>query len=198
MTDRTPPVSNCLQPLLWLWTYTGGYTGGLDSPCATVIKNVALFCHIHLPLTGNLLIDGWGRYGKWQESLYRRFSFKCICHLAGGGEDERQLTWTLNRRRDMRPMPFGEGEGRGAKSEGWMIDRDLKWKRDTSLLSHCAYSHGVGNFQRVGIRKDLMKKDCALFLVFIGFLLLPVSLSVLVTCTPTAFSADNFSIDKVY
>lgn len=38
-------------------------------------------------------------------------------------------------------------------------------------------------FPVAGIRKGLMKKDCALFLVFIGFLFLCVSLSFLVTHT---------------
>lgn len=52
-------------------------------------------------LLENLLIDGWEHYGKWQESLYRWFSFEYICHLAGGGKDERQLSWTLDRLKDV-------------------------------------------------------------------------------------------------
>lgn len=109
-------------------------------------KSLALFRHIYFPLTRNLLIDGWERYGKWQESLCRWFSFKYICHLAGGGMDERQLSWTLNRLKDVcgQAMPHWQG----VKSKGWMIDRDLKWMRDTHLLSHHAYSHNVWNSSR--------------------------------------------------
>lgn len=119
-------------------------SGVLDfPPVLQSSKSLALFCHIHLPFTGNLLIDGWGRYRKWQQSLCRWFSFKCICHLAGGGKDERQLSWTLNRQRDTCGLAMPHWQG--VKSEGWMIDRDLKWKRDTHLLSHHAYSHNVCN-----------------------------------------------------
>lgn len=52
-------------------------------------------------LLENLLIDGWEHYGKWQESLCRWFPFEYICHLAGGGKDERQLSWTLDRLKDV-------------------------------------------------------------------------------------------------
>lgn len=96
--DSTFLALNCLQSLLWL--YTGVTVRPLILPVLQSSKSLALFCHIHLPLTGNLLIDGWGLYGKWQDSLCRWFSFKCICHLAGEGKDERQLSWTLNRQRD--------------------------------------------------------------------------------------------------
>lgn len=64
----------------------------------------------------------------------------------------------------------------GVTSEGWMIDRDLKWNRDTHLLSHHANSHSVCNF---GTGMDLMKKDCALFLILACFFF-P---SVLMSCT---------------
>lgn len=54
-------------------------------------------------------------------------------------KDERQVSWTLNRQRDTCGLVTPHRQG--VKSKGWMIDRDLKWKRDAHLLSHHACSH---------------------------------------------------------
>ena len=105
------------------------------------------------------------------------FPFRCICHLPGGGKDAQQLSWTPNRQRDTWATPHRQG----MKREAGMIDRDWERERDTHLLSHCLHSHRVSGSQWLESGRGQMKKDCALLLVFIGFLLLCVALSFLVT-----------------
>lgn len=97
----------------------GGNSRALDSPHAKVIKKSCLILPQPSPTTGNLLIDGWGRYGKWQESLCRWFSFKCICQLAGGGKDERQLSWTLCRQKDMWDGDATSAGGEKRRMDDW-------------------------------------------------------------------------------
>lgn len=93
-------------------------------------KSLFLSCHIQPPLIGNLIIDGWKRCVEWQESC-RLLSFKGICHLAGGGTNERQLSWILNRQERRVGWRWQRQE---SKSKIWMIDRHWKWRWDSHLF----------------------------------------------------------------
>lgn len=98
-------------------------------PSTLMKKRLFLSCHIPPPLTGNLIIDGWKRSVEWQESC-RLLSFECICHLAGGGTDKRQLSWILNRQ-ERRVGWRRRRRRQEVKSKISMIDRHWKWRWDS-------------------------------------------------------------------
>lgn len=134
-------------------------------------KSLALFCHIHLPLTANLLIDGWGRYGKWQESLCWWFCFKRICHWAGGekggtasfldheqaGSDVGDATSAGDKKRkgdDWLSLKDGRGTPTFSFTASWVLVIPSGWNQ--------------GRFN---------EKELTPFLVLIGFLFFRASLT---------------------